>query len=58
MANDEKFHVSGWEDDLNDIDEERNPHGKQMITVTTKILRKYLQKPLKKKCCGLQKMAI
>lgn len=29
MANDERFLVSGWEDDLNDIDEEENPHGKQ-----------------------------
>lgn len=29
-ANDERFLVSGWEDDLNDIDESRNPEGKLM----------------------------
>lgn len=26
--NDEKFLTSGWEDDLHDIDESRNPKGK------------------------------
>lgn len=28
MANTDRFLVSGWDDDLYDIDEERNPHGK------------------------------
>lgn len=28
MVSDERFLVSGWEDDLQDIDETRNPDGK------------------------------
>lgn len=29
--NDERFLVSGWEDDLHDIDETRNPKGKLSV---------------------------
>lgn len=32
MAKDDRFLVSGWEDDLNDIDEEKHPHGKESIS--------------------------
>lgn len=28
MTDADRFLVSGWEDDLQDIDEEQNPHGK------------------------------
>lgn len=28
---DECFLVSGWENDLDDVDEETNPHGKYLI---------------------------
>lgn len=31
--NDERFLVSGWEDDLNDIDPSRNPEGKNLQKV-------------------------
>lgn len=40
-ASDERFSVSGWEDDFQDIDEEKHPHGKSEVflkTFTRKLL--------------------
>lgn len=34
MVNDERFQVSGWEDDLDGIDESRNPNGKSDFFLT------------------------
>lgn len=36
MVNDGRFTVSGWEGDLDDIDESRNPNGKKIITLLFK----------------------
>lgn len=58
MSNDERFLVSGWEDDLNDIDEEENPHGSYiayyLIFIFTHILF-ILKKRRRRKFCGLQR---